>query len=238
MGDPRRLRKKYETPNHPWQKARIVDEKQIMSDFGLKNKREIWRAQSDLRRYRHLARDLVALGAEERKTKQEALIGKLERLGILPKGAGIDEVLLLKVEDVLKRRLQTLVWKATLARTSEQARQFITHGHIAINGRKITSPGMIVSLENEKLIGWYGEPVKLDEGKERLGSFKEAVPDVAEKDTIKKALDAEAEVEAGKVAKKIENESGIEKVADEVKAEEKKTEKKAKKPKKAVGEKK
>ena len=40
MGDPRKLRKKYYPPSHPWQKIRIDEEKILMKDYGFKNKKE------------------------------------------------------------------------------------------------------------------------------------------------------------------------------------------------------
>ena len=49
MGDPKKQRKKYETPLHPWQGERILAEKKIMEEYGLKNKKEIWKMNSMLR---------------------------------------------------------------------------------------------------------------------------------------------------------------------------------------------
>ncbi|MCQ4335807.1 MAG: 30S ribosomal protein S4, partial [Sulfolobales archaeon] len=52
-------------------------------------------------------------------------------------------------------RLQTIVFKKGLARTIHQARQLIVHGHIAIGGRRVTSPGYIVKKSEEDLIDFY-----------------------------------------------------------------------------------
>ncbi|PIN72350.1 30S ribosomal protein S4, partial [Candidatus Woesearchaeota archaeon CG10_big_fil_rev_8_21_14_0_10_47_5] len=41
MGDPRKIKKKYSTPIHPWQRARIEEEGVIIKDHGLKNKKEV-----------------------------------------------------------------------------------------------------------------------------------------------------------------------------------------------------
>lgn len=162
MGDPRKFRKKFEPPRHPWEKKRIKEENEAIKGFGLKNKREIWKAKTEVAKYRYRARELVGIPAEEREEKGRVLLGKLTRLGILKEGQGLDDVLELKVEDLLERRLQTIVWKKGIARTPKQARQLITHGHISIKGRKVTSPSMIIEAEMEKEIDWYGEPLKIE----------------------------------------------------------------------------
>lgn len=154
MGDPRRIRKKYETPPHPWQKDRIEEERKLMEEYGLKNKREVWKAQAILRNIRRQARDLLAMKSEQSDKQAKLLLQKLYRLNLLQEGATLDDVLALNVRDVLNRRLQTLVYKKGLARTIKQARQFIVHGHIAIGGRKITVPSYLVPREEEDKIGY------------------------------------------------------------------------------------
>ncbi|MEM0372580.1 MAG: 30S ribosomal protein S4 [archaeon] len=209
MGDPRKLKKKYKTPSHPWQKKRIEEENLLMSEYGLKNKREIWKARTELKKYRNIARELVGLTAEQRKEKEAALISKLEKMGFVQKGATLDNVLSLKVEDLLERRLQTRVWKSGLSASAKQARQLITHGHIAVNGRKATSPGMTVDVEKEKQISWYGEPVEIIRGSTTPATAIEDIasktkPDKAEEETAKEAIDEEIEIEAEEDVKKIE----------------------------------
>lgn len=163
MGYPGKKRKSYETPKHPWQEARIAAEVQLVKAYGLRNKKEVWRAASMLRMFRSEARILlanVASGQEEGleghlKTQSEEIISKLIRYGIIKPKSDIDDILSLKTENILERRLQTQVVRLGLARTVIQARQFITHGHIAVNGRKATIPGMLVSKEEEMHIGYY-----------------------------------------------------------------------------------
>jgi len=163
MGYPGKKRKSYETPKHPWQEARIAVEVQLVKAYGLRNKKEVWKAASMLRMYRSEARILlanVANGQEEGleghlKTQSEEIISKLTRYGIIKPRSDIDDILSLKTENILERRLQTQVVRLGLARTVIQARQFITHGHIAVNGRKATIPGMLVSKEEEMHIGYY-----------------------------------------------------------------------------------
>ncbi|HEC72681.1 MAG TPA: 30S ribosomal protein S4, partial [Thermoplasmatales archaeon] len=147
MGDPKFARKKYETPSHPWDKDRIEAENALIKKYGLKNKREIWRAQTMLRKFRAQARSLlgkVTSSDPQVKRETEQLLGRLHRLGILPENATLDDVLALDVESILKRRLQTIVYLKGLASTPFQARQFIVHGHICIDNRRVTAPGYMV----------------------------------------------------------------------------------------------
>ena len=66
----------------------------------------------------------------------------------------IESVLTLNVENILERRLQTVVLKRSLARSMKQSRQFITHGHITIADKVITSPSYLVLESEEKKIGF------------------------------------------------------------------------------------
>ena len=161
MGDPKFPRKKYETPSHPWEAERIRREKEILHKYGLRNKREIWRAETFLRRIREQARRLLAMAGEEQVEKEkERLLKRLARLGILPENASLDDVLALTVEDILARRLQTLVYLHGLAKTPKQARQFIVHGHIAVDGRKVRVPSYLVRKEEEDKITYsYSSPL-------------------------------------------------------------------------------
>jgi small subunit ribosomal protein S4 len=164
MAYPGKKSKSFETPKHPWQEARMASEVQLVKAYGLRNKREVWKAASKLRMYRSEARTLLAsaANAQERglegheKTQSEEILSKLIRYGIIKQDADIDDILSLKTENILERRLQTQVLRLGLSRTVTQARQFITHGHIAVNGRKATIPGMLVSKEDEMHIGYYG----------------------------------------------------------------------------------
>ncbi|KKG16798.1 30S ribosomal protein S4 [Methanosarcina sp. 2.H.T.1A.6] len=171
MAYPGKKSKSYETPRHPWQEARMAAEVQLVKAYGLRNKKEVWKAASMLRMYRSEARNLLAnvAGGQEGgleghlKTQSEEILAKLIRYGIIKSDANIDDILSLKTENILERRLQTQVLRLGLARTVVQARQFITHGHIAINGRKATIPGMLVSKEDEMHIGYYGNSPLMSE---------------------------------------------------------------------------
>ncbi|MHA2345633.1 MAG: 30S ribosomal protein S4 [Candidatus Hodarchaeales archaeon] len=153
MGDPRKLRKKLEGPRHPFNKTRIEEEMKYMGKFGLRNKKEIWKAATILRKYRSRARASLGLPEIQQETERRTLVKKLYRMGIMTNENGLtDDVLSLTVEQFLKRRLQSIVHELGLANTPWQARQMISHGHIAINGRKVTAPSYHVRRGEEENI--------------------------------------------------------------------------------------
>ncbi len=145
----KRSKKKYKRPMILWDKARIERDKELKDEFGLVRKKEIWNAETFLRKYRRLARRLVSVNDKE---QEKILINKLIRLGILEKGDGLDDVLGLVEEDILRRRLQTIVHKNGFANTPSQARQLIVHGHIKIGNRRAKSPSRIVLKSEEDII--------------------------------------------------------------------------------------
>lgn len=152
MGDPRKQRKSYDTPSHPWRKERIEKEKELVRKYGLKNKRDIWKAESRLRNIRRIARNLLASHGEQAKLEEEKLMAKLQKLGLLKGEADLDSVLGLNIEDILERRLQSLVHRKGLARSPKHARQLVVHGHIRVGGRRIKSPSYLVPVEQEETI--------------------------------------------------------------------------------------
>ena len=156
MGHPRKARKKYDTPPHPWNADRIKEENRLSSKYGLKNKKEVWKAETTVKRYRRDARHLLGMETEQTIKEREQLLSHLRKLGILGDEARLEDVLDLTVEDVLRRRLQTMVHNKGLATTAKGARQFVIHGHIALDGKKIDSPSYIVKKGEENLIGFYG----------------------------------------------------------------------------------
>lgn len=144
MGSIKKIRKKYEVPFKHWDLQRMLEEAEIATKFGLKNKREVWKARSTIKKFRTTARNLFTkTGAAAEREKKE-LVDKLYRIGMLEQNATLDDVLGLTVETILERRLQTIALRKGMAITPKQARQFITHGHIAINGDKVYTPGYIV----------------------------------------------------------------------------------------------
>jgi small subunit ribosomal protein S4 len=155
MGHPRKARKKYDTPPHPWNADRIKTENKLMSKYGLKNKKEIWKADTMVRRYRRDARYLLGFSSDQKESERKELLGHLTNFGILSEDANLENVLDLTVEDVLNRRLQTMVHQKGLSRTAKEARIFVVHGHIALNGKKIDSPSYMVKRGEEENIDFY-----------------------------------------------------------------------------------
>ena len=146
--------KLYETPNHPYQGERIASEHSLLDRYGLKNKEELWRAQSELRSYRREARDLLAQPQEDETVtrRREEFLGRLTRVGILDEEDGLGDILGLEVEDVLERRLQTVAYRKGLANTPQQARQFIVHGHVVVDGQRHRIPSYVIDIDEEALV--------------------------------------------------------------------------------------
>jgi len=173
MGDPKKKRKRYDTPRKKWDKTLLATERKLVDFYGLKNKKDLRKHETWLRRKRQIARSLLALDLEKRKTREEELMNGLARIGLVKGGASLDEVLSLKIEELLERRLQTVVMRKGLSNTSSQARQFITHGHIAIAGNKIDAPSYLVPVEKVSDINWYSKKIKIDEDKPKVDLKKE-----------------------------------------------------------------
>lgn len=168
MGDPKFLRRTYDTPKHPWDAARMDEERKLVVKYGLKNKRELWKAQSILRGFRRQARDLQArlrAGDPQAQRETDGLLGRLTRLGMLPVGSPtLDDVLALSLEDVLRRRFEWVVFTKGLAPTSYGARQLIVHGHLAIGDHRVTRPGYLVLGDEEVRIAYSGtSPLNSDD---------------------------------------------------------------------------
>jgi|TARA_Y100000746_G_scaffold2405_1_gene2337 small subunit ribosomal protein S4 len=153
MGDPKFPGKHYNTPSHPWQKVRIEEERTLTQQYGLKNKKEIWKANTKIRSMRRQARKLTATSGDEQAQKEKSLLlAKLNRLGMLEQESGLEDVLRMTPENILDRRLQTQVYLQGLSSTAKQARQLIVHGHISVDGAVTRVPGMIVTKLQEKNI--------------------------------------------------------------------------------------
>jgi small subunit ribosomal protein S4 len=154
MGDIKKLRKKYVKPGHPWQKERIRSEILLVGRYGLRNKREIWIARTLLGDFRRRAREILSLPSGEKVEEEKRLANRLYRIGLVPENATLDDVLNLSLQNILERRLQTVVYKMGLGKSIHQARQLIVHGHIAISGGVARSPGRIIRREEEPQISY------------------------------------------------------------------------------------
>jgi small subunit ribosomal protein S4 len=147
----------YETPNHPYQGDRIAQEGDLLGRYGLKNKEELWRAQSQLRSMRREARRLLgdAQGdVDEAQAAGADFVAKLRKVGVLGQEDDISQVLSLDVTDLLERRLQTVAYRKGLANTPQQSRQFISHGHVTVDGARITRPSKTVTVDEEDTVAF------------------------------------------------------------------------------------
>jgi len=142
----KRKHKRYSRPKRPFEKLRIEEEGEIRKKYGLKNKKEIWKADAKISVIREKAKRLISAEPE----KQKALFEQLNKIGLNVKSIG--EVLALEKEDYLKRRLQTILVIKNLATTSKSARQLIIHRKVLINNKIVDRPSYIVPLELENKI--------------------------------------------------------------------------------------
>lgn len=166
MGDPKKARKKYSRPRSPWRADQLAQELYTLGTFGLRNKRELWKAQTNLSSIRKQARTLLAATEAVRLREERKLLNSLMRKGLVKEGAILDDILSLTVEDVLARRLQSMVFKKGMAVSPLHARQLITHGHVMVGERRITVPGYMVGSEEEESVKVTGvkEPQQPEAG--------------------------------------------------------------------------
>jgi len=141
----KRKHKQYSRPKRPFDKKRFEEEAEIKKEFGLKNKKEIWKSDAKIKSIREKAKKLISSNEEE----QKKLFEKLQKIGL--KVNSIADALGLEKKDYLKRRLQTMVFEKKLTPTINTARQKITHKKVLVNGKIIGSPSYIVPvlLENK-----------------------------------------------------------------------------------------
>ncbi len=155
MGAPKRNRKKYDKPKDMWNLERIGTDNKLLEEYGLKNMRELWKAQTQLSTLRSNVRDLLSGSLTNTDLLKEQMISRLSRYGIASPTATLDQLLDLDANAFLSRRLQSIVFKKGLAKTPKQARQLIVHGFISVGGRRVNRPGYIVSTSDERQIGYY-----------------------------------------------------------------------------------
>lgn len=143
-------RKKFVSHKKRWDKKTITDEVTLVTDYALKNKKEIRKIEHRIAKYKKIAKELNASDETKNSDLAKHFIEKLQHKGFLREDqTTLDDVLDLKVRDVLERRLSNLVYKNQLARTPKQARQFVVHGHVRVGGKLVTSPSALISLSEE-----------------------------------------------------------------------------------------
>jgi len=152
---PKNFTKTARTPRRPFEKERLDSELKLVGEFGLKNKRELWRIQLTMAPIRAHARALLTLPKDDPKRIFEgnAIARRLVRYGILPEDQEkLEYALSIKQEDFLKRRLQTIV-KET-ARTVHRARVLIYQRHICVGNQVVTSPSFMVRTKSGPYINF------------------------------------------------------------------------------------
>lgn len=155
MGGLKKPKKKYLAgkPKKIWNKQLLLEELQLVGEYGLRNKKELWLARAHLKRITRRARSLLSMTAEERAPLEMPFKERLYKMGFIEDpNVPLDRILSLDVRAVLERRLQTMVYRMGLAKSIHHARQLIVHGHVLIAGRRMTSPGFLVPRELEDKI--------------------------------------------------------------------------------------
>jgi small subunit ribosomal protein S4 len=160
MGGIKKKHKLYQRPRKPFDRKRIADENQLVKEFGLKNKKEIWKAEAKISTIRRRTKTFISKSEEERKVFFE----KLNKMGL--KVDNISDALGLKKEDLLNRRLQTVVFKKGLTNTVREARQKIIHKYVLVDGNVVNSPSYLVTTDLEnKLSILEAKPKKVKQEK-------------------------------------------------------------------------
>jgi len=151
----RNFSKTSKTPRRPFEKERLDNELKLIGEYGLKNKREVWRVQKTLSHVRAAARDLLTKDEKDttRLFEGSALLRRLHRYGILDEHQNkLDYVLALKIQDFLERRLQTQVFKLGLAKSIHHARVLIRQRHIRVGKQVVNVPSFLVRVDSQKHI--------------------------------------------------------------------------------------
>lgn len=212
MGDPKKSVSKYSGPRHPWEAERLADEKVLVQEFGLKNKKEIWKQTSFVKKVKDQVKRINVSVGKGIELEQEALIKKLVRFNLLNENQPLEEALELTARDVMERRLQTQTVRQGLARSMKQARQFIVHGHIKVDGKKITSPSYLVTKEEQFKIEFQANSSLADEEHPERKA-PEVVPTIVEKtaeEKEKEQIAAEEDEVAQEIASKLDDSEEIE----------------------------
>ncbi|MCH8519548.1 MAG: 30S ribosomal protein S4 [Nanoarchaeota archaeon] len=181
MGLPVKRRKQYISHKKRWDKNTILVEKDLVKNYALKNKKEIRRLELLVKKYKTIAKQLNRLQNPSESPQGVAFLNKLKEMGIIDVNTtSIDNVLDITVVDFLERRLSNIVYKLKLAKTPEQARQFVVHKHVRIGDKVINSPGYLVTLSEVEQINFRETSALFNEDhpERQLESVKEIIEEV------------------------------------------------------------
>lgn len=164
--------KTFRTPRRPFEKERLDNELLLIGQYGLKNKREVWRVQYMLAKIRKAARMLLTLDETDPKRmfEGEALLRRMVRLGVLGENEKkLDYVLGLTVAQFMERRLQTLVYNKNLAKSIHEARILIRQKQLRVGKQLVDIPSFMVRTSNEAKIDYSHRSFKVTK---KLGRTK------------------------------------------------------------------
>jgi len=143
MGDIKRKRKLFNRPKKPFDRARMDEENVLIKRYGLKNKREIWKAKTAVSKLRRRAKMLIGKDIGE----QQKFFDKLNKVGFVIRD--VSDVLALTEESLFDRRLQTFLFRKKMANTVKQARQLIVHKNVLVDGKVVNIPSFVVTKDLE-----------------------------------------------------------------------------------------
>jgi len=155
MGDIKRKRKLFARPKKPFDRKRMDEENVLVKRYGLKNKREIWKAKTAVSKLRRRAKALIGADMEE----QQKFFDKLNKMGM--KIIDVSDVLALTEENLFERRLQTMLVKKKLATTPKGARQLIVHKNVLVDGKVVNVPSFVVTKDLEDKLALKEKKVKV-----------------------------------------------------------------------------
>ena len=164
MGDIKKKRKLFSRPKKLYDRARMDEENVLVKRYGLKNKREIWKAKSAVSKLRRRAKSLIGKEGEE----QKVFFDKLNKMGF--DVHDVSDVLALTEENLFDRRLQTFLFRKKLATTVKGARQLIVHKNVLVDGKVVNIPSFIVTTELEGKISVRPRKEKVVKGEGKNGS--------------------------------------------------------------------
>lgn len=202
MGDPRKIRKKYTKPRHPWVKVRIEEDKELKKTFGIPRNREVWKMETILTTFKNLTKKLAVLDTAQAEKEREHLRERLQKYGLITKDDPLDKTLSLTLATIMERRLQTVVCRLGLAQSMKQARQFITHRHITINGKIVTSPSYLVPVAEEASVRFTARSAMADPEHPTRAEAQSATEVAKEKETLQKSAELQKEEKQSEPAAK------------------------------------